>query len=52
VPEENMRRHYLSWLILGPFKFTPAGKKKAPSRNLVLPWIKQAWSNISKEMVR
>ena len=31
VPEENMWRHYLSWLILGPFEFTPAGKKKKSS---------------------
>ena len=52
VPEENMRRHYLSWLILGPFEFTPAGKRKDLSRNLVLPWIKQAWSDIPQEMVR
>ena len=40
--KDNMRKHYLSWMITGPFEFTPAGKKKAPSRNLVLRWVKQA----------
>ena len=50
--KENMRRKYLSWMVTGPFEFTPAGKKKAPSRNLILRWIKQSWSEIPEEMVR
>ena len=32
--KDNMRWQYLSWLTTGPFEFTPAGKKKAPSQNL------------------
>ena len=40
--KDNMRWQYLSWLTTGPFEFTPAGKKKAPSQNLVLHWIKKA----------
>ena len=39
-------------MVTGPFEFTPAGKKKAPSRNLILQWIKQSWSEIPEEMVR
>ena len=39
-------------MIPGPSEFTPAGKKKAPSRNLVLRWIKAAWAEIPEEMVR
>jgi len=35
-----------------PFEFTSVGKKKAPSRNLVLKWIKQSWAEIPAEMVR
>ena len=31
--------------------FTPAGKKKAPSRNQVLRWVKDAWQEIPAEMV-
>ena len=38
--------------MTGPFEFTPAGKKKAPSRNLVLEWVKQSWAEIPAEMVR
>ena len=39
-------------MVTGPFEFTPAGKKKVPSRNLILRWIKQSWSEIPEEMVR
>ena len=34
--KDNVRRKYLAWMISSPFDYTPAGKKKAPSRNLVL----------------
>ena len=50
--KDNVRRKYLAWMISGPFEFTPAGKKKAPSRNLVLHWIKTAWAEIPEEIVR
>lgn len=39
-------------MMTRPFEFTPVGKKKAPSRNLVLKWIKQSWAEIPAEMVR
>ena len=39
-------------MMTGPFEFTPAEKKKAPSRNLVLKWVKQSWAEIPAEMVR
>ena len=39
-------------MMTGPFEFTPAVKKKAPSRNLVLKWAKQSWAEIPAEMVR
>ena len=38
--------------MTGPFEFTPAGKKKAPSRNLVLRWIKQSWAEIPAEIAK
>ena len=38
-------------MVTGPFEFTPAGKKKAPSRNQVLRWINQPWNEIPEEMV-
>ena len=38
-------------MISGPFDYTPAGKKKAPSGNLVLRWVHEAWREIPVEMV-
>lgn len=49
--KDNVRRKYLAWMISGPFEYTPAGKKKAPSRNLILRWVHEAWREISLEMV-
>ena len=34
-----------------PFEYTPSGKKKAPTRNLVLRWVNEAWREIPPEMV-
>ena len=34
-----------------PFDYTPAGKRKAPSRNLVLQWVHEAWRKIPVKMV-
>ena len=48
--KDNVRRKYLAWMISGPFEYTPAGKKKAPSRNLVLRWVHEAWQEIPAEM--
>ena len=50
--KESMRREYQSQMIMGPFEFNHAGKKKVQSRNLVLCWIKKSWREIPKEMVR
>ena len=38
-------------MISGPFDYTPGGQKKAPSRNLVLRWVHEAWQEIPVEMV-
>ena len=50
--KDNIRQQYLSWMMTGLFEFTPAGKKKVPSRNLVLKWVKQSWAEIPAGMVR
>ena len=34
--KDSIQRKYLVWMISGPFEYTPSGKKKAPTRNLVL----------------
>ena len=38
-------------MISGPFEYTPSGKKKAPTRNLVFRWVNEAWQEIRAEMV-
>ena len=38
-------------MISSPFEYTPAGKKRALSRNLVLRWVHEAWQEIPAEMV-
>ena len=43
--EKWKRRHSVS------MRTKTTGKKKAPSRNLVLRWIKEAWAEIPQEMV-
>ena len=47
--KDNMRRKYLNWMMTGPFEYTPAGKKKAPLKNLVLRWVKQSWEEIPED---
>ena len=49
--KDNVRRKYLAWMISSPFDYTLAGKKKAPSRNLVLRWVYETWREIPVEMV-
>ena len=49
--KDNVRRKYLAWMISSPFDYTLAGKQKAPSRNLVLRWVHEAWREIPVEMV-
>lgn len=39
-------------MMTGPFEYTPARKKKALSKNLVLLWVKKLWEEIPEEMVR
>ena len=38
-------------MISEPFEYTPSGKKKAPTRNLVLRRVNEAWQEIRAEMV-
>ena len=49
--KDNVWRKYFPWMIRGLFDYTPAAKKKVPSKNLVLRWLHEAWREISVEMV-
>ena len=53
LPRSSLKAStYLAWMFTGPFEFTLAGNKKAPTRNLVLRWIKEAWQEIPEEMAK
>ena len=38
-------------MVNGPFTYTPSGKKRAPSKEMVLWWIDQAWREIPVELI-
>ena len=49
--KDSVRNKYLAWMLRGPFEYTPSGKKKPPTRTLVLRWVHEAWQEILTEMV-
>ena len=38
-------------MVNGPFTYTSSGKKRAPSKELVLQWVNKAWQEIPAELV-
>ena len=38
-------------MVNGPFTHTPSGKKRAPSKEMVLRWIDRAWREIPFELI-
>ena len=38
-------------MVNGPFTYTPSGKKREPSKEMVLRWIDQAWSEIPADLI-
>ena len=38
-------------MVNGPFTYTPSGRKRVPSKELVLQWVNKAWQEIHAELV-
>ena len=38
-------------MINDPFTYTPSGKKRVPSKEVVLRWIDRAWSEIPVDLI-
>ena len=38
-----------TWMINGSYTYTPSGKKRAPSEELVLTWINRAWNGVPQD---
>ena len=47
----KVRAQYEAWMVNGPFTYTPSGKKRVPSKEMVLRWIDRAWNEISVELI-
>jgi len=41
-----------TWMVNGPFTYTLSGKKRAPSKEMVLRWINKAWDEIPAELIK
>ena len=46
----KLRMLHEIWMVNGPFTYTPSGKKRAPSKELVLTWIDRAWNGILQDL--
>ena len=42
---------YQACMVNGPFSYTPLGKKRAPSKELVSQWIHKAWQETPAHLV-
>ena len=49
--KNKVRSQYQAWMVNGPFTYTPSGKKRVPSKELVLQWIHKAWQEIPADLV-
>ena len=51
-PTIQIAEIYEEWLFDGPVEKTKAGNRRAPSKIVMLKWIKQAWDAISPDIIR
>ena len=49
--KNKVHSQYQAWMVNGPFTYTPSGKKRVPSKELVLQWIHKAWQEIPADLV-
>ena len=47
----KVRAQYQAWMVNGPFTYTPSGKKRPPSKEVILQWIHRAWQEIPAELI-
>ena len=43
---------YDEWVFSGPVDKTKSGNRHAPSKKLLLSWIKQSWDSITPDVIR
>ena len=47
----KLRMLYETWMVNIPFTYTPSGKKRSPSEELVLTWINRAPNGIPQDLI-
>ena len=47
----KVRAQDQAWMVNGPFTYTPSGKKRPPSKEVILQWIHRAWQEIPAELI-
>jgi hypothetical protein len=50
--KSHLSEMYDEWLFSGPVEKTKGGNRRAPSKSLILKWIKQSWDAISPDIIR
>ena len=41
-----------TWMVNGPSTYTPSGKKRGPSKELMLSWINRTWNGIPEDLTK
>ena len=50
--KEAYRKLYDEWMATGEKSFTPAGNMRAPSKPLVVQWVKTAWDAVGVDVIK
>ena len=50
--KNRIRDLWSDWMITDVHTYTPAGHQRAPTKELVLQWVKDAWTSIPREMIQ
>ena len=46
------REKYEDWTINGEVSLTASGRRRAPSKDLIMQWVKEAWQAVTPDVVR
>ena len=46
------REKYEDWAINGEVNLTASGRRRAPSKDLIMQWVKEAWQAVTPDVVR
>ena len=50
--KDTMRQKWMTWMCTDDKELTKGGNMKRPSLSMVTTWVKEAWEDISAEIVK